>query len=327
MSVLITGGCGFIGHHLVYHILTTTDYNINILDKLSYASTGWRDLEQNGVLKNRRVQLLTWDLTKSLSVGLTQFLISTDYIVHLAAETHVDNSISDPRKCIDTNVQSTVEMLQLARQIPNLRQFLYFSTDEVFGSADYKQSFHEKDRHNPTNPYSASKSASEAICRAYMSTYNIPVVIVRSMNVFGARQHPEKFIPKCIHHLLSRLPILIHCSKDGLTPGSRFYIHVSKVCEAIAHILVHGSVAVDYHIRGQVEVDNEQLLLYIAEYLGISDPLYIRTHTDSQRPGHDMRYDISGPNLTLLGYDISSADFWTLLRTTIDDIVRELPSN
>ena len=116
----------------------------------------------------------------------------------MAAETHVDNSIKDPKLFLDNNINSTLNLLEYSRTLPNLEIFFYFSTDEVFGPALNDTLFKEWDRHKPTNPYSASKSAAEQICVAYENTYKVPLMIVNVMNAFGERQHVEKFIPLCI---------------------------------------------------------------------------------------------------------------------------------
>ena len=136
MKILITGGCGFIGHHFVEHIFINTDWDIVIIDKLSYASKGFDRLRDTGTLNNDRIQIFTNDLVNPLPYGIVKEIGSdVDYIVHMAAETHVDNSIQDPKLFLDNNIQSTLNMLEYARTITNLKMFFYFSTDEVFGPA------------------------------------------------------------------------------------------------------------------------------------------------------------------------------------------------
>ena len=200
-KIIITGGCGFIGHHVVEHFAKTTDCNLVVIDKLSYASLGYDRLRDTGVLD--RVQVFTTDLMQPIPEGIAYELGNNiEFIVHMAAETHVDNSISDPVPFIRNNVESTISLLEYTRGLIragcDLKAFFYFSTDEVFGPALGTTMFDEWDRHKPTNPYSSSKSAAENICIAYENTYKIPLMIVNVMNAFGERQHPEKFIPKCI---------------------------------------------------------------------------------------------------------------------------------
>lgn len=133
-TVLITGGCGFIGHHFVQHVLRNTDWNIIILDKLNYASLGLARIRDIEALDNDRVKVLTFDFQYPLTVGMIKEIgTNIDYIVHMAAETHVDNSIADPVNFIHNNVMSTVNLLEFARQCTNLKLFFYFSTDEVYG--------------------------------------------------------------------------------------------------------------------------------------------------------------------------------------------------
>ena len=150
-----------------------------------------------------------------------------------------------------------------------------------------------------------------------MNTFKIPIIITHAMNVFGPRQHTEKFIPMVVHKLLHDEPIKIHCYDDGKTPGSRFYIHSTKIAEAVYFLLQKGHIGESYNIRGQIEVDNEKLLLKIGDHMGIK-PQYTLTHFDAQRPGHDLRYDISGDKLAELGFSISSETFESNLLSTLD---------
>ena len=193
MKILITGGCGFIGHHFVEHVHKNTDWDIIIIDRLSYASNGFERLRDTDTLNDKRIKVYTCDLILPLSEGIIKEIGEVDYIVHMAAETHVDNSIKTPALFLDNNIKSTFNLLEYARNhLPNLKTFFYFSTDEVFGPALGDTLYKEWDRHKPTNPYSASKSAAEQICIAYENTYKTPLMIVNVMNAFGERQHVEK---------------------------------------------------------------------------------------------------------------------------------------
>lgn len=320
-TILVTGGAGFIGHHYVEYLLANTKLNVIIIDSLNYASHGLDRLKANKTYDDPRVNFISWDLCQPISVGVQKLLKDVEQVVHFAAETHVDNSIADAKHCILTNIKSTIEILESVKKMKRLKKFIYFSTDEVYGTARLGQSFRETDRHNPTNPYSASKSASEGICTAYSNTFNIPVIIIHAMNVFGSRQHKEKFIPMVVHKLLEDEPLLIHCYEDGKTPGSRFYIHASKIAEAVQFIIKHGVVGECYNVRGQKEINNEDLLLKIANYMKTT-PQYTLTHYDVKRPGHDLRYDISGEKLTKLGYKVTSDDFDKLLFETVKFTVK-----
>jgi len=215
---LITGGAGFIGHHVVEHFCVNTQYQICVLDKLSYASKGYDRLRDSGVF--HRIQTYTVDLTNPIPPGLAYELGTgrVEVIIHIAAETHVDNSITDPVPFVENNVRSTLHLLEYARNCPNLKHFIYFSTDEVYGSAEQGEMFKEGDAHKPSNPYSASKSAAEMICHSYFNTYKVPLITMNVMNAFGERQHPEKFIPLCINKIRAGEEITIHSCAPHTIP-------------------------------------------------------------------------------------------------------------
>ena len=172
-KIVITGGCGFIGHHFVEHIFINTDWDIVVIDKLNYASKGFERMRDTQILNSDRVSIFTSDLINELSPGLISEIGDVNYIVHMAAETHVDNSIRNPKLFIENNIMSTFNMLEYARKLKDLKMFFYFSTDEVFGPALGDVLYKEWDRHKPTNPYSASKSAAEQICISYENTYKV----------------------------------------------------------------------------------------------------------------------------------------------------------
>lgn len=300
MKILVTGGCGFIGHHLVQHLMINTDWEITIIDKLTYASKGFDRIKEMGYLNNSRVKLLTWDLATPLSEGIAKEIGEIDVIAHLAAETHVDNSISNPVLFIHNNIMSTTYLLEYAKTLKTLKTFLYFSTDEVYGPAFNDTLYSESDRHNPKNPYSASKAGAEHICVAYENTYKIPVIIVNAMNVIGERQLNEKFIPLAIGKILRGETIYIHTDLNK-TPGSRFYIHARNVASAVLHILKHGKIGESYNIAGEQEVDNLQLAQMIADITG-KQLKYELIDFHSTRPGHDLRYGLNGSKLEALGW-------------------------
>lgn len=303
MRILVTGGCGFIGHHFVEHLHLNTEWEIVIIDKLNYASYGFERLRDTETLDSGRVTVFTNDLISPITEGLTKELGDINIIVHMAAETHVDNSISDPVPFIHNNVSSTVHLLEYARTLQNLQKFFYFSTDEVFGPALNQTSYKEWDRHNPTNPYSASKSAAENICLSYENTYKVPVLIVNVMNAFGERQHVEKFIPKVINRVLNDEMIYIHSYADKKTPGTRFYIHARNIAAGVLFLLENGEVGEKYNIVGEREVDNLELAQFIADVVG--KPLkyeMVDFHTD--RPGHDLRYCLNGEKMKSMGWTL-----------------------
>ena len=303
-KIIITGGCGFIGHHFVEHIYKNTDWEIIILDKLSYASNGFERLRDTETLNNIRVKVFTNDLINPLPDGIIKEIgTDIDFIVHMAAETHVDNSIKMPKLFIDNNVTSTLNMLEYARTLPNLKKFFYFSTDEVFGPALGDILFKEWDRHKPTNPYSASKSAAEQICIAYENTFKTPLVIVNVMNAFGERQHVEKFIPLCIKKLLNNEKIYIHSYPDKQTSGTRFYIHGRNIAAAVLFLINNGEIGEKYNISGEKEVSNLEMAQLIAKFMNKElDYELIDFHSD--RPGHDLRYGLDGSKLFEMGFQL-----------------------
>ena len=303
-TILITGGCGFIGHHFVEHVFINTDWNIIVIDKLSYASNGFERLRDTEILDTERIKVFTCDLILPLSDGVIKEIGNIDYIVHMAAETHVDNSIKDPKLFLDNNIQSTYNLLEYARNhLPNLKTFFYFSTDEVFGPALNGKLFKEWDRHKPTNPYSASKSAAEQICIAYENTYNIPLMIVNVMNAFGERQHVEKFIPLCIKKIMNNEKIFIHSYPDKKTSGTRFYFHGRNIASAVLFLIKNGKQGEKYNISGEKEVSNLEMAQMIAKFMD-KELIYEMVDFHSTRPGHDLRYGLDGSKLFDMGFSL-----------------------
>lgn len=324
-KVIITGGAGFIGHHLVQSLLKTTDWELVLLDKLNYASNGFNRLRDIGAVDNPRVKIFVSDLASGpISVGIAKEMGKINYIIHMAAETHVDNSITNPEPFVRSNVLGTFNLLEYAKTLDNLERFVYFSTDEVFGPAPKGVAYKEWDRYNSTNPYSATKAAGEELCLAWANTYKVPIAISHTMNAFGERQHPEKFIPKVVKSVLSGDSITIHSDPTKTISGSRFYIHCRNIAAAVQFILDNTDDPRDkYNIVGEKEVTNLALANSIADILG--KPLnYTMTDFHSSRPGHDLRYALDGTKLRELGWNIP-VPFETSLEKTIKWMTK--PSN
>ena len=303
-TIVVTGGCGFIGHHFVEHLVLNTNWDIVVLDKLSYASSGLQRLRDTECLESKRVRVFTCDLALPLPHGLKKEIgDGVLHIVHMAAETHVDNSIKDPGLFIRNNVVSTFNMLEYARELPSLKTFFYFSTDEVFGPALGDTLYKEWDRHRPTNPYSASKSAGEQLCVAYENTYKVPLMTVNVMNAFGERQHVEKFIPLCIKKVLNGEKVYIHSYPDKQRSGTRFYIHGRNIANAVLFLIQNGEIGEKYNISGEREVSNLEMAQLIAKYVG-KELNYEMVDFHSDRPGHDLRYGLDGSKLFKMGFKL-----------------------
>lgn len=298
--LLLTGGAGFAGHHFIEHVLKNTDWEMVLWDRLSYASSGFDRLREISVMFNKRVLILTVDFSQPISEGVIKETGRIDYLVHMGAETHVDNSIENSWPFIQANVIGTYHMLEYAKKNP-VGQFVYFSTDEVFGPANDVK-YKEWDRYNSTNPYSATKAGGEELCLAYANTYGIPMLVTHTMNLFGERQHWEKFIPKVIRKVMKGESVLIHSDSAKMKAGQRHYIHCRNMADGVMFLLNHGIVKRDkYNIVGELEIDNLSLAVQIAEIIG--KPLrYEMVDFHSSRPGHDLRYALDGSKMAALGW-------------------------
>lgn len=320
--VLITGGCGFIGHHVVEHIVKNTDWDVVVLDRLSYASNGFDRLRDIQCFDNSRVTVFTADFTQDIPPALGREMGHLDYILHLGAETHVDRSIKNPKEFIINNILGTMNIIDLALRhhaFGNLKKMLYFSTDEVFGTAPDGVNYKEWDRYNSRNPYAATKAGAEELCLACANTYNVPIFITHTMNCFGERQHPEKFIPMVIKKVLEDETVTIHANKELTKAGSRFYIHARNVADAILFLLDKAEKGDKYNIVGQEEVNNLTLAGMIANIIG--KPLhYEMVDFHSSRPGHDLRYALDGSKMEQMGWtppvgfieSLEKVVWWTL---------------
>jgi len=323
MKVLITGGCGFIGHHFAEHFLKTTDWEIVIFDKLSYASSGFDRLRDIDCFDNSRVKIFPIDLTLPISDGVKREVGQVDYLINLASASHVDNSIEDPVPFIQNNINLMLYLLEWCRTL-QIKKFIHFSTDEVYGTAPKHINYCEGDRTNPGNPYSASKAAQESICRAYANTYGLPIIITNTMNVIGERQHPEKFVPLVIRKVTEGETVQVHADETRCNAGTRFYIHARNVADAIHFLLSNETESLDnidaskgqYNIVGEREIDNLLLAQTIAEIIG--NPLqYEMCDFHSSRPGHDLRYALDGEKIKKAGWE-SPKGFEESLQKTVN---------
>jgi dTDP-glucose 4,6-dehydratase len=313
-TVLVTGGAGFIAHHMIAHTIRHTDWSVISLDRLDFSGNLNRlqDIMMEFSPQDQaRVRVIYHDLRAEINSMLSADIGPVDYILHLAASSHVDRSIARPMEFVMDNVVGTVNLLQFARTQPALEKFVYFSTDEIFGPAPIGVAYSERDRYNSTNPYSASKAAGEEMCVAFENTYNLPIVITHTMNVFGERQHPEKFVPLCIRRIQAGEEVLIHSNKERTVAGSRHYIHAEDVAAGVMFILAldssmlpqdfGGAKCPKFNLVGPEEIDNLTLAQTIAQVIG--KPLnYQLVDFHSSRPGHDLRYALSGEYMRDLGW-------------------------
>ncbi len=296
-KLLITGGAGFVGAHLVEGVLKNTDWDIIVLDRLDISGNLERlqDIENWNELKHR-VEFVWWDLKAPINKHLGKIT----HIWHVAASSHVDRSIDDPLSFVMDNVVGTCNLLNYARKCKP-KQVIYFSTDEVFGPAPNGVEYPENARYNSGNPYAASKAGGEELAVAFHNTYKLPVIITHTMNVLGERQHPEKFLPLCINKIRKQEVLKIHSNKDKTLSGTRFYIHARNVADALLFLSDKGKPGQKYNIVGEREISNLQLARMVAEIIG--KPLqYEMVDFHSSRPGHDLRYALSGTKMAKMGW-------------------------
>ena len=313
-NVLVTGGCGFIAHHVIDLLIQKTDWKITALDRLDYSGNLNRlseIMDKYDDTTKKRINIVFHDLKAEINPLVSNFIGKPDIILHLAAGSHVDRSITHPMEFINDNIIGTAHLLEYARKLDSLETFLYFSTDEIFGVAPPGVFYDERARYNSTNPYSASKAAAEELCVAYENTYKIPMMVTHTMNVFGERQTPEKFIPLCIKKIRNDEKIFIHSDASKTKAGSRFYIHAGDVAEALLFLITtkpkpptdYGlAKCAKFNIVGKEEIDNLTLAKLAAAAQG-KELIYEMVDFHSSRPGHDLRYALSGDLMRSLGWE------------------------
>jgi dTDP-glucose 4,6-dehydratase len=280
------------------------DYIITNLDSLTYAGN-----PQNltDVRKNSHYQFIQGDICNENVVATALKKNNIDTIVHFAAESHVDRSISDASLFVRTNVLGTFTLLNQAWKL-GVKRFIHISTDEVYGSIS-KGSFSERDILNPSSPYSSSKASSDLLARSYFITHHLPVIITRCTNNYGPYQFPEKLIPFFITNLLEGKKVPVYGS--GL--NVRDWLYVLDHCSAIDHVLHHGVDGEIYNIEGGEEIPNLKITKKILALLGKDESLieYVQ-----DRPGHDFRYSLDFTKLHALGWS-PSYKFDTALENTV----------
>lgn len=306
--MLVTGGAGFIGSNFIRHVLEHGGgVRVVNLDCLTYAG----NLENlSDVADDPRYAFAKVDICDTEQVIETCREHGVDSIVHFAAESHVDRSITGPGAFIRTNVSGTLSLLQAARECGNLR-FLQVSTDEVHGSLGPSGSFTEDTPVDPRSPYSASKAAADHLVSAFYHTHGLPTLITRCSNNYGPYQFPEKMIPLMINNARRDKPLPVY--GDGL--NVRDWIHVEDHCRAVWSVLTRGRPGRVYNIGGNSERTNLEVVRAILRHVKKPEGL-IKFVED--RPGHDRRYAIDASRIhDELGWS-PSVDFETGLSRTID---------
>ena len=318
-KILITGGAGFIAHHVIDKILSTTDWKIITLDRLDFSGNLNRlkeVVDSYPESEQKRVKVVHHDLKAQLNPEICATIGKIDYISHLAAGSHVDRSITYPLEFVMDNVVGTAHILDYARKCDNLERFAYFSTDEVFGPAPKGVNYKENDRYNSTNPYSASKAGAEELVVAFENTYGLPSLITHTMNVFGERQNPEKYIPMVIKKARDGDIVTVHANTEKTIAGSRHYIHAEDVADALLFLYKYdisgmtpdetGAKCQKFNIVGKDEIDNLQLAEFIAKTQN-KELNHKMVDFHSQRPGHDLRYALDGSKMANMGWTPHSA--------------------
>ena len=298
-NILVTGGAGFIGSSLVKYLTSKyNNYRIINIDALTYASN-YKEIKKLEKLNNYSFHKLNINDVDNIEHLFSKY--SFDQVIHLAAETHVDNSIKKPSAFVETNVVGTLNLLKIANKFWTNKEnklFYHISTDEVFGSLGQNGLFTEDSPYDPRSPYSASKAASDHLVRSFYHTYNLPIIVSNCSNNFGPNQHKEKLIPVVINSILNNQKIPVY--GDG--KNIRDWIYVEDHVKAIDKIIHNGILGETYLIGGDCEFSNIDLIFKI---IGITDKILNRKKGKSEqlisyvedRKGHDYRYAIDHSKL------------------------------
>jgi dTDP-glucose 4,6-dehydratase len=304
MRILITGGAGFIGSNLVRHIIETTEHSVLNVDALTYAG----NLHSlNDIKGNTRYQFSQVDICDAKQVEKALQAFQPDWVMHLAAESHVDRSIDGPRAFIQTNVIGTFNLLQSARSHYEALEggakakfrFLHVSTDEVYGSLGETGLFKETTPYDPHSPYSASKASSDHLVRAWADTYGLPVLITNCSNNYGPFQFPEKLIPVVILKALRGEDIPVY----GKGINIRDWLYVEDHADALYTVISKGKPGETYNIGGYNERKNIDIVELLCELLDELKPREDKKSYREQitfvtdRPGHDLRYAIDASKI------------------------------
>ncbi len=333
MKILVTGGAGFIGSAVIRNLINHGDHEVCNLDILTYASNleALSDVELSGRLETKVVDICDFSSIKECFE-----LFSPDAVMHLAAESHVDNSIMSPVNFINTNIIGTYNLLEVARSYyaglsfkgKQKFRFIHISTDEVFGSLGKNGLFNENSPYDPSSPYSASKASSDHLVRAWHRTYGLPTVITNCSNNYGPFQFTEKLIPKVITNALLGQKIPIYGDGSQI----RDWLFVEDHAVALALVLDKGSPGETYNIGGECEKTNLEVILMILSILDKVKPLKERSYSSlithvEDRLGHDFRYAIDISKIkNQLGW-VPHYDFEHGISQTIDWFIGQADKN
>lgn len=303
--VLLTGSAGFVGSHFVDHFLEKTDWEIIGLDSFRHRGDSLR------INPNKdRYRIFTCDVGAPISDRVAYEIGPVNYVINMASDSHVDRSITDPVPFLQNNVNIAISMLEYARKFRDIEKFIQISTDEVYGPAPEGVNHKEWSPILPSNPYSASKASQEAIGISYWRSYDVPLIITNTMNMFGQRQDKEKFIPLLISKINNGEVVTIHGSEDYI--GKRHYLHARNFADGILFLLkdkiptqyadsLHVTIPDRFNIVGEVELDNLQVAKKVAEIL--EKPLkYELVDFHRARPGHDRRYALDRSKMDEFGW-------------------------
>ncbi len=321
-NILVTGGAGFIGSNLVKHLLTKyPDYTIINFDSLTYAGN-LSNLSE--AITHKNYHFVKGDITNEIEVDAVFEKYSIDTVLHLAAESHVDRSISNPMEFIKTNIIGTVVLLNSARKHWQDKQFkgclfYHISTDEVYGSLDDTGLFEETTPYNPRSPYAASKASSDHIVRAYHHTYGLPIVVSNCSNNYGPYQFPEKLIPLFIHNIKNSIPLPVY----GQGNQTRDWLYVGDHCNAIDLLMHKGCIGDTYNIGGHNEWKNIDLIHHVCSIMDVKlnriagESAKLITYV-KDRAGHDMRYAIDASKIKNELNWVPNYTFESAIELTID---------
>lgn len=325
MKILLTGAAGFVGSHVLAHLLANTDADIVCPWTLRHHGNSQRlaaaiDQAPTPGGWNHRVTTVMHDLATPMPRTLVDEIGPVDAILNIASESGVEHSIARPAEFVRNNVELMTNLLEYARQVEPA-VFLHMDTDEVYGPAPAEYAHREWDPIIPSNPYAASKAAQSALATAWWRTYGLPVILTRTMNLIGPGQGPEKLVPTVIRKVIAGETVPIYASPDGV-PGSRHWIDTREFAGAWLHLL-NTTVPDQYpeydrpalwHIVGE-ECSNLDVARTIAAIIG--KPLkYELVSFHASRPGHDLRYALDGSKLAGAGWKPSRS-----LEETLTDIV------